>query len=390
MARKGRVDRGLRSRTDAAGKVVWYVRLFHQGRERLFGSFRTKTEAREFYHKAKDQQRQGIFFPETYQQRAAEPVQAILDDYMVTTAGKRSVKREREFARWWGNWFKGQRTPALQAATIERARLELAKGLRYADGKETIGAPRAGATINRYTDWLRHVFNWAVKQKRIRENPVLAIERKPEDEAPIYQYSLEQEARLIEQLNEEEVDLLRLAILTGLRQGNQFTMRKDQVNLGMGVILIPRTKNRKPRIVHLSEETKEILRRQMARHLESPWVFPGTRCRQRPLDARWWYRTQFKPACRRAGIPVHDIRQLWHAARHTFGSRLAGLQYKEKAIMDAGGWTSSQAAQRYLHLHDSAMKEAAERLSAMKPNGTGTRTGQESLEVGESGAQVLD
>ena len=41
------------SKTDSAGKVVWYVRLMHQGKERRFGSFPTKTKAREFYQKAK-------------------------------------------------------------------------------------------------------------------------------------------------------------------------------------------------------------------------------------------------------------------------------------------------------------------------------------------------
>ena len=48
-------------------------------------------------------------------------------------------------------------------------------------------------------------------------NPVLFIERKPEDEAPIDQYSLEQEGLLIEQLQPGEIDMLRLAILTGMR-----------------------------------------------------------------------------------------------------------------------------------------------------------------------------
>ena len=37
--------------------------------------------------------------------------------------------------------------------------------------------------------------------------------------------------------------------------------------------------------------------------------------------------------------------------------------------MEAGGWRSSKAAQRYIHLHDEALKEAAERLSAIKPGG---------------------
>ena len=35
--------------------------------------------------------------------------------------------------------------------------------------------------------------------------------------------------------------------------------------------------------------------------------------------------------------------------------------------MEAGGWSSSKAAQWYIHLHDEALKEAAECLSAIKP-----------------------
>src|SRR5688572_8650069 len=259
MARKARLDRGLVQRKDAAGKVVWYVRLWHEGKERRFGGFKAKTEARRFYETAKEEQRQGKFFPQAYQRRAHEPIQAILDDYMLTTVGKRAVKRERDYARWWGRWFQGQTTTSLQPQQIEKARLGLLKGQRKA------------STINRYTDWLRHVLNWACRQKRIQENPVLLIERYQEDEVLPFQYSLEQEGFLLQGILEEEVDLLRLAVLTGLRQNNQFLLRKEQVNLGIGVIGVPTTKNRKPRIVHLSEEAKDILRRQMARHLESTW-----------------------------------------------------------------------------------------------------------------------
>ena len=95
------------------------------------------------------------------------------------------------------------------------------------------------------------MLNWAIRQRRLRENPVLAIERYPEAEALPHPYSLDQEARPIAELNPEEVDILRLAVLTGLRQANQLSLRKDQVNLGQGILAIPLTKNRKPRIVHL-------------------------------------------------------------------------------------------------------------------------------------------
>ena len=70
MARAGRKDRGLVSKADAAGRIVWSVRLWHEGKERRFGSFPTKTKAREFYEKAKLEQKDGRFFPERYQRAA--------------------------------------------------------------------------------------------------------------------------------------------------------------------------------------------------------------------------------------------------------------------------------------------------------------------------------
>ena len=52
MARAGEKDRGLLTRKDSTGKPVWFVRLYHDGKERRFGSFSTKTAARDFYEKA--------------------------------------------------------------------------------------------------------------------------------------------------------------------------------------------------------------------------------------------------------------------------------------------------------------------------------------------------
>ena len=60
MARKGHQDRGLLSKLDSTGKPLWYVRLMHEGKERRFGSFPTKTKARQFYAKAKTEQHEGI------------------------------------------------------------------------------------------------------------------------------------------------------------------------------------------------------------------------------------------------------------------------------------------------------------------------------------------
>jgi hypothetical protein len=80
--------KGLRKRVGADGKILWYVRLWHDGRERLFGSFPTKTLAKDFYRQAKVEQKQGRFFPERYQRGGVDLVEDILDAHTKTVTVK--------------------------------------------------------------------------------------------------------------------------------------------------------------------------------------------------------------------------------------------------------------------------------------------------------------
>lgn len=358
MARKGQVDRGLYARKK--GKVtIWYVRLQHEGRRREFGPFDTKTDARNFYQESKRAQRLGQFFPEQYQRRKSEKMNVLLDDYLKTTIAKRAAKRERDFHRWWKNRH-GERTAhGLTAKLLEDDRLAM-----HEEGKSF-------ATINRYTDWLRHVFNWSIEQKRLPsgfQNPVSQIERYPEDETPIEDYTLEQEGRLVANLTEEEVDMVRFAVLSGLRQDEQFKIAKEYCDLSRGVVIIPKTKTRKARTLQLSEEERQILARQIDRHTHSPWVWPGVRhVQRRPLNPRWWYTKRFLPACQSAGIPTPPRAQMWHRLRHTFGTRLAELGHQEAEIQKKGGWTTTVAARRYVHVRDERLRSMGEGLSAMRP-----------------------
>ena len=101
MARLGRKDRGLLSKT-REGKHVWFVRLYHLGRESRFGSFPTKTAAREFYEKAKREQKEGLFFPERYRSAGTETVEELIDRYLIGHSGNtKSQRDERRFGAWW-------------------------------------------------------------------------------------------------------------------------------------------------------------------------------------------------------------------------------------------------------------------------------------------------
>ena len=68
--------------------------------------------------------------------------------------------------------------------------------------------------------------------------------------------------------------LVAFAVETGLRRGEQFHLRWDQVDLENGVLTLPLPKGGRTRHVPLSEEAKAILR-SFDSFLQSAWVFPG-------------------------------------------------------------------------------------------------------------------
>src|SRR4029079_9933066 len=100
MARPGRKNRGLFTRLDSDGKLLWHVRLFHNGQDRRFGSFPTKTAAREFYEKAKKEQKDGHFFPERYQRGGHAMLKELVDRHLDTFTG-RSLRDEKRYKKKW-------------------------------------------------------------------------------------------------------------------------------------------------------------------------------------------------------------------------------------------------------------------------------------------------
>src|SRR5437879_203134 len=100
MSRAGRKDRGLLSKTATDGTSLWYVRLHHEGREQRCGSFPSKTAAREYYEKAKAEQKLGRFFPERYQLRGSAKVKDVIDAYMATNTNK-TAEQDKHYADFW-------------------------------------------------------------------------------------------------------------------------------------------------------------------------------------------------------------------------------------------------------------------------------------------------
>ncbi|MGC4097188.1 MAG: tyrosine-type recombinase/integrase [Nitrospira sp.] len=386
MARLGRKDRGLLSKL-RDGKAVWFVRLYHQGRESRFGSFPTKTAAREFYEKAKREQKDGLFFPERYQRGGHVLIEELLTRHSETTTVKNKAT-ERFYMAWWSARLKGLRLNHVTPAVIEDAQRDL------------LAKEYAPQTVVHYLKSLRHVLNKAVRDGKLDRNPFARVQLVKVQNGKTRFLSSEEENRLLDKLGSIYGPWARLAILTGLRLSEQFKLRWADVDLERGLITLPETKAGKVQYVRLNEEAKEILRtrqiQQMNRNVASPFVYPSeTLCT--PLDQRNFYARVFRPAVVAAKLDGDGVG--WHTLRHTFASRLAMSGQTEGTIATLLRHSTNTLVRRYAHLSPSHLHAAVETVAAYgKPilkiqpisDGTGTKTGKEEQMSEGNSTEVIE
>lgn len=339
MARAGRKDRGLLTKADSLGKSVWYVRLYHDGRERRFGSFRTKTEARDFYEKAKQEQKQGRFFPERYQHGGYELVRDTVDGSMAGNT-KKSRSEDQRHGDWWKARLTGKRLNHITPAVVDQAKADLfKKGF----------APQ---TVLHYLKFLRHVLNLAVRDGKLERSPFVRVALPTVTANRTRCLTPDEETKVLKALGPVYGPWARLAILTGMRKSEQFTLRWADVDLERGLITLPQTKAGGVQYVHLNEEARAILRN-LESWQRSVWVFPSENP-ARPMDGRNFYGRVWMPAVEKATIEWAT----WHDLRHTFASRLAMQGATEGTIAALLRHSSTALVKRYAHLSPSHLQAA--------------------------------
>ena len=368
MARAGRKDRGLLSKKDSTGKAVWYVRLYHEGKERRFGSFSTKTAARDFYEKAKQEQQTGRFFPERYQQGGYAKLEEVLDGYIAAFTG-RSKRDEERFRRKWVAIFPAARLNAITPTALENARAQLSEG-------------RTPQTVNRYMGFLRRVLNKAVRDGKLASNPVSRIKMFREPAGKTRFLSPEEEGLLCQKIGDLYARWVRLAILTGMRQMEQFSLRWEHVDLERGVLTLPNTKAGGVQYVRLNEEAKRLIQGFIPGN-KSVWVFPS----ENPdthVDPRNFYRRVYLPKVKEIGLEGVS----WHSLRHTFASRLAMSGSTEGTIATLLRHSGTILVRRYAHLSPSHLQNEVEKVAAFgrvaDQQRGGNRPTAEHSEIGES------
>jgi integrase len=154
-------------------------------------------------------------------------------------------------------------------------------------------------------------------------------------------------------------DCVRLILLTGARPAEAMRARWPELDQEPGFWIKPsaHTKQRKVHKLPLSPAALELVERLRGKRKgKDEWVFPGDIPGQ-PLKALWhvWHFVRRKTGLGR-DARVYDL-------RHTFASVGAGGGLSLPIIGRLLGHTQHRTTQRYAHLADDPLREAAEKIT---------------------------
>lgn len=244
----------------------------------------------------------------------------------------------------------------LSPMDIDRLRLSLLK-------------TRAPATVSNVLELLRRIINFGLK-KNLCEGLSFKLELprtnnvKTEDLAP------DQLQALLDAINDcsnvQVGNLMKMALLTGMRRGELFRLKWEDIDFQRAFIHIRSPKGGRDQKVPLNESAKTLLQAH-PRVEGSEYVFPGRNGQQR-VDCT----KQVNKIKKAAGLPA-DFRAL-HGLRHVFASTLASSgEVDMYTLQKLLTHKSPSMTQRYAHLRDDALRAASEVAGDLVGNRDGRR-----------------
>jgi len=342
----------------------WYY-SFMIRRVRYFGSIpeaRTRAEALKVEALKRLQVYEGRYGNEPGAKDFCEFVDEVYMDY--AKANKITWRHDEFRCETLKEHFKGLRFRDVTPRSVEKfilVRLE---------SDTNRGTKRSPVTVHKEFSLLSSIFNMAIKEEVTSSNPCVKISKKVREKIPVRNkrdrfMSLEEEERLFAKglvgPRERLRPIVTLGIHLGARLGELMSIKRDDINLsaksvfakvrskGQDVkvevrpnhVLIPKSKNGKPRTLPLSSVARDIFSELFAEQSTSDYVFANADTGKPFTDIG----RVFAKACVDAGI--EDL--TFHDLRHTFASRLREAGVDAITRRDLLGHSTVQMSDDYTH-----------------------------------------
>jgi integrase len=211
---------------------------------------------------------------------------------------------------------------------------------------------------NRALALLSKMFSLAVTWEWRTDNPVKGMERYQEEKRDRW-LDRNELSRFWEALehypNHPLAFSLKILLLTGARKSEVLHATWDQFNLERGVWVKPShlTKQKKKEHLPLSEKAINVLNELRKFHkTKSPYLFPDQSGKKPVRDIKSFWEKIIKEA-NVENVRIHDL-------RHTHASHLVSSGLSLSIIGKLLGHTQASTTQRYAHLADEPLRQAAE------------------------------
>jgi integrase len=222
---------------------------------------------------------------------------------------------------------------------------------RYRKNKDGV----VDATVNRDLETMRRILFFAVDSGILLVNPMSRVQmvRARRKRRPVL--SVEEEPKLVAAATKHLRPIIIAAIETGMRRGELFSQRAEDVDLTRGVLYVTRSKTAggEQREIPLTDRLKQLIPTLPQRGLL--FMYKGE-----PIIK---IRRSWTTAVRKSGIRPLLFKQL----RHTFNTRLmeAGvIQDVRMALMGHSQGTARTTNDLYTHIELPIMREAVQKLEA--------------------------
>lgn len=211
-------------------------------------------------------------------------------------------------------------------------------------------------TANRACALLSKMFNLATQWGWCTDNPVKGLKKYQEQKRNRW-LDDEEVQRLLFVLddyhNQSVANAIRLLLLTGSRRNEVLHATWDQFDLIKGVWTKPAHTTKQNKMEHLPLSSQVIgLLQAMEKEATMKYLFPGNVPGEPLKDIKKGWKT----IRNKAGLP--DVRL--HDLRHTHASHLVSSGLSLSIVGKLLGHTQASTTQRYAHLADAPLRQAAE------------------------------
>jgi integrase len=227
------------------------------------------------------------------------------------------------------------------------------------EGYLTGGLASAGtATHNRQLSVLRCIFKKAVEWSYCRSNPAAAIKKLKEAPGRVRFLTEEERETLLANCSGRLRQVVEIAMLTGLRKGELFGLRREDVDVKNRMLRVERTKNGDRRDVPMTDRVFEIFEKEIPRRLDTPFIFANPDgSPQKDLKTAWGKALK--------GSGLTNLR--FHDLRHDFASRLVMAGVDIRSVQTLLGHRDITMTMRYSHLSPAHLREAISVLGRKEP-----------------------